>query len=649
MNDTAQSFEFQTEARQLLDLMIHSVYSNKDIFLRELISNSSDALDKLRIESLRGGDVSMSPDPHIRIDVDKVSRTLSVIDDGVGMSRDELIRNIGTIAKSGTKEFLELMRASKDGGNASAELIGQFGVGFYSTFMVADRVTIMTRRAGEEQAWRWESTGDGTYTIEESLRPTHGTTVQLHLKTAGADEALKDYTDEWVIKSIVKKYSDFVTYPIRMRVEKEEIERDETGKPKPGGATTRTEVDETLNSMKALWTRQKEQVTKEEYGEFYRHISHDWNDPLEVITVRAEGTFEYYALLFIPSKAPFDLFMQEGERGLHLYVKRIFILDDAKDLVPMYLRFLRGVVDAEDLPLNISREILQENRQIQLIRKRLTKRTLDTLGELRQRDREKYLTFWREFGAVLKEGTFQDYENREQLLDLALFHSTATGELTSLNDYAGRMKEGQKEIYYITGESRDVLEQSPHLEAFAAKGYEVLILTDPVDEIWTSGDLKYQEKPLKSAARTAAELGSEEERKEAESKRQEGLRQYGAVLMALQEQLEDRVKEVRLSNRLTTSAVCLVADEHSVSPQLEKIMRAMGQEVPKSQRILELNPEHPLLAKLHETFERERNSAALGDYADLLYGQALLAEGSVPSDPARFSRLVADLMVKAAV
>ncbi|MBC8144990.1 MAG: molecular chaperone HtpG, partial [bacterium] len=424
MNATAQTFEFQTEARQLLDLMIHSVYSNRDIFLRELISNASDALDKLRIESLRTEEITMPRDPHIRIAPDRESRTLTIVDNGIGMNRDDLMRNIGTIAKSGTREFLDALRASKEASNANAELIGQFGVGFYSTFMVADRVTILTRRAGDHHAWLWESTGDGTYSIDEAQRPECGTTVTLHMKSADSEEDSKDYLDDWTIRTIVKKYSDFVTYPIMMRTEKQELPRDDDGKPVEGAAPETIATDETLNSMKALWTRSKEQVSSEEYSEFYKHISHDWNDPLLTVTVRAEGTFEYYALLFIPAHAPADMFFHERSHGLQLYVKRIFILDEAKDLLPTYLRFLKGVVDAEDLPLNISREILQENRQIRMIRNRIARKTLDALADTLRTDRAKYLTFWKEFGAVLKEGIFQDHENRDAILDLAFFGST---------------------------------------------------------------------------------------------------------------------------------------------------------------------------------------------------------------------------------
>jgi len=644
----SERFEFQTEARQLLDLMIHSVYSNKDIFLRELISNSSDALDKLRIEALRN-DTLREPghDPHVRLEVDKEARTLTVNDNGIGMNREELIENLGTIARSGTKEFLSMLKSREEGeGSVSADLIGQFGVGFYSTFMVADRVTVLTRRAGENHAWLWESTGDGTYSLQEAQRPGHGTTVTLHLKPVDSDNALHDYTDEWTIRGIVKRYSDFVTYPIRMRVERAatEADKEQGGIVDEKGMVVR---DETLNSMKAIWTRPQSDVSEAEYNEFYKHISHDWTDPLRTIYFRAEGTFEYYALLFIPSKAPFDLFMREGERGLHLYVKRVFIMDDAKDLIPLYLRFVRGVVDSEDLPLNISREILQQNRQIQMIRKRVTSKVLDTLAEMKEGDRETYRTFWGEFGAVLKEGIFQDPENATRILDLLLFRSTASSEPTSLREYIGRMPEGQKDIYFISGEDPVVVENSPHIEAFREKGYEVLLLTDPVDEIWTESTSEFEGKKLQSITRGEIDLGTQEEKAKAEEERKEQIREFGALLSTIRSRLDEKIKEVRLSSRLRSSAVCLVADEQGVTPHLEKIMRAMGQEPPKTKRIMELNPEHPLLAKMQGILSNDPNDPRLGDYIDLLYGQALLAEGSQLPDPGRFSRLVADLMVQA--
>ncbi|MCE7936063.1 MAG: molecular chaperone HtpG [Chlorobi bacterium CHB2] len=643
-----ERMEFQTEARQLLDLMIHSVYSNKDIVLRELISNSSDALDKLRIESLQNEQLRGEwSDPAIRIEFDNEARTVSITDNGIGMNRQEIVTNIGTIARSGTREFLTMLKSKSEGGEAvSADLIGQFGVGFYSTFMIADRVTLLTRRAGEPSAWQWESTGDGTYTIQEAERAGHGTTVTLHLKPVDHEDAMNDYADEWTIRSIIKKYSDFVSYPIQLRTEKpatDDDKNDTTVLITERGTVIR---QETINSMKALWTRPASEIQQTEYNEFYKHIGYDWSDPLRAIHFRAEGTFEYFALLFIPSRAPMDLFTREGVRGLNLYVKRVFIMEDAKDLLPTYLRFVKGVVDSEDLPLNISREILQQNRQIQLMRKRITKKVLDTLGELRDSDGEKYKAFWDEFGSVVKEGVYQDEENREQLLGLGMFNTTNGEGVATLSEYIERMKEGQEAIWYITGENLSVLRNSPHLEAFRDRGHEVILLSDAIDAIWTGVVEEFKGKKFQSITRGDVDLGSGEEKKEQEKERKEKTQEFGSLLGAIKERLHDDVKEVRISNRLRSSAACLVADEHDMTPQMEKIMRAMGQEPPRTKRIMEVNPDHPVLGKLLAMQSDNVSDPQLGDYIDLLYGQAILAEGGELPDPARFSRLVANLMVK---
>jgi molecular chaperone HtpG len=647
MSTATDTREFQTEARQLLDLMIHSVYSNKDIFLRELISNASDALDKRRFEAVKDPALlEGSPELHIRLEPNAAERTLTIHDNGIGMSRDEVIAHIGTIAKSGTREYLQRMKANQEA--VSAELIGQFGVGFYSSFMVADRVTLVTRRAGEDTATRWESEGAGTYTLADAERDEPGTSVTLHLKPADEEDALRDYTDEWTIREIVKKYSDFVAYPIRMNIERTEIERNEDGTPKEG-AEERTVVEcETLNSMKAIWLRDKDEVGEDELNEFYKHISHDWNEPLEVIRAKIEGTLEYRLLLFIPSKAPWDLFQRDGRFGLNLYVKRVFIMDDCRDLVPEYLRFVRGVVDSEDLSLNVSREILQQDRQVRKMSNGIVNKILGALKDLKERDTEKYRTFWSEFGRVLKEGLFGDSENREALLDLVLASSTHDAEaLTSLRAYVDRMKPGQEAIYYITAETRDAAENSPHIEAFRDRGYEVLLLTDPVDDVWLSTVHAFDGKPFKSIAKGEVDLGSEEEKKEKEEKRKEQSATYGSLLERLQKDLDEHVKEVRLSERLTTSAACLVGEAHDLSPQLEKLMQASGQAMPRQKRILEINPNHAILAKLREVFDRDADAPALKDYAELLYGQALLAEGGELPNPGRFSRLVAEVMVKA--
>lgn len=639
---------FQAEVQQLLDLMIHSLYSNKDIFLRELISNSSDALDRLRFESLTKSDALPDQELHIFLEVDNGKRTLTVHDNGIGMSRQEVVEHIGTIARSGTKEFLKLVRERK-GENLPPELIGQFGVGFYSTFMVSEKVVILTRRAGEEKATRWESDGTGGYTIEVASRPEPGTSVTLHLKPEDAEDGLKDYTSDYVLKSIVRRFSNFVSYPIRMKVERKEIERDEDGKPKKGASEKIITEEETLNSMKAIWTRSRSEVAEEEYHEFYKHISHDWNEPLETISAKLEGNFEAQALLFIPSKAPFDLYSRDmAYRGIQLYVKRVFIMDDCRELMPEYLRFIKGVVDSEGLSLNVSREILQQDRQIKAIRNFLVKKVLDTLKEMLEKRKEKYLAFWKEFGPVLKQGLLDWEEKHDRILPLVLCESSHhEKDLTTLHEYVSRMKEGQDAIYFLTGPSREAVERSPHLEAFREKGYEVLYLIDPVDEVWADRAGPFEEKKFQSVGKGEVELGSEEDKKKTEAERKEQEKSFKDLMDCLKSHLEDDIKEVRLSNRLISSAVCLVGEAHDLTPQLEQMMRRMGQAIPKTKRILELNPSHPLLPKLHAIFEKDNKSPELREYAQLLHGQALLAEGSPLADPAGFSRLVADLMVKA--
>ncbi|MCP2168510.1 molecular chaperone HtpG [Goodfellowiella coeruleoviolacea] len=630
MNTPVETREFQAEARQLLQLMVHSIYSNKDTFLRELISNASDALDKLRLETFRDKDLQAdTSDLHIRLDVDRVQRTLTVRDNGIGMSRDDVVNLIGTIARSGTAEFLRKLKEAKDAA-ASQDLIGQFGVGFYSSFMVADKVVMVTRRAGEEQGTRWESTGDGTYTLEPAEDAPQGTSVTLFLKPEDTEDQLFDYTAEWKLKEIVQRYSDFITWPVRLEVERKDAE----------GKTTR-EV-ETINSMKALWARSKDEATEAEYKEFYKHISHDWNDPLETISLKAEGTFEYQALLFIPSHAPYDLFMRERKRGVQLYVKRVFIMDNCEALMPEYLRFVKGVVDAQDLSLNVSREILQQDRQIELMRRRLVKRVLSTVKTMMSENPERYATFWREFGAAVKEGLLSDTENRGAILNIASFASTHDADKpTTLREYVDRMKDGQEHIYYMTGASRSVIESSPHMEAFQAKGFEVLVLTDPIDEMWVDSVPEFEGKRFQSIAKGEVDLDSEEK---AETEQQN--EEFAALLSWLTTRLKDNVKEVRLSSRLTTSPACIVGDAHDLTPTLEKMYRAMGEKVPPVKRILELNPAHPLVTGLRKAHEDGRDETDLGETAELLFGMALLAEGGELSDPAHFTRLLADRLAR---
>ncbi|MFD0000988.1 molecular chaperone HtpG [Streptomyces sp. NPDC127178] len=632
-----ETFEFQVEARQLLQLMIHSVYSNKDVFLRELVSNASDALDKLRLEKLRDDalDADVS-DLHIEIDVDKEARTLTVRDNGIGMSYDEVGKLIGTIANSGTATFLQDLKEAKDAAGAEG-LIGQFGVGFYSGFMAADEVTLVTRRAGESQGTRWTSRGEATYTLETVTDAPQGTSVTLHLKPADPENQLHDYTSPWKIREIVKRYSDFITWPIRMVPE--------AASPSDGAAEGDGDTapePETLNSMKALWARSRDEVSDDEYHELYKHISHDWREPLETIRLQAEGTFEYQALLFVPSHAPHDLFTRDFKRGVQLYVKRVFIMDDCEALLPPYLRFVKGVVDAADLSLNVSREILQQDRHIRMMQRRLTKKVLSTVKEFMTKDTDRYATFWREFGTVVKEGLLTDTENRDAILAVSSFATThAEDEPTTLAQYVERMKDGQDDIYYITGESRQSIENSPHMEAFRDKGIEVLLLTDPVDEVWVDAVGEYQGKGLRSVTKGEIDLAADGDEKAGEE-REKQAEDYADLLGWMREQLDEDIKEVRLSARLTVSAACVVSDSHDLTPALENMYRAMGQEVPRTKRILELNPGHPLVKGLNQAFKEREDRAELAESADLLHTLAVLAEGGQPKDPARFVKLVAD-------
>jgi len=634
-----ETFEFQVEARQLLQMVIHSIYSNKDVFLRELISNSSDALDKLRLESLRdhalGADVS---DLHIEVEADRDARTLTVRDNGIGMSYDEVIQLIGTIANSGTAKLVQELKSAKDE-TAAEGLIGQFGVGFYSSFMVADEVELLTRRAGEEQGTRWTSSGDGTYSLEKVEHAPQGTSVTLRLRPVDTEDQLHDYTSPWKIREIVKRYSDFITWPIRMEAQ--------TPPPAADGAEGAEEdaaprEPETINSMKALWARSRDEVTDDEYHELYKHISHDWNDPLETIRLQAEGTFEYQALLFVPAHAPHDLFSQGYQRGIQLYVKRVFVMDDCEALMPPYLRFVKGVVDAADLSLNVSREILQQDRQIQMMRRRLAKKVLSTVKDLMTGAPDRYATLWREFGRVLKEGLLSDSDNRETILAVSSFASTHDKEApTTLKQYVERMKDGQEHIFYLTGESRQAIENSPHMEAFRAKGVEVLLLTDPVDEVWVDAVTEFEGKELRSVAKGEVPLGADEEQETSEE-REQRRQEFADLLGWMGEQLGEDVKEVRLSARLTVSPACLVSDTHDATPALENLYRAMGQEIPHSKRILELNADHPLVSGLNKAHGERAEDAALSETAELLYGMALLAEGGQPADASRFIKLVAE-------
>ena len=632
----SETHEFQAEVKKLLDLMIHSLYSNKDVFLRELISNASDALDRLRFEGLTHTELLPSEELGIRLTADAEARTLVIEDNGIGMTREELVENLGTIARSGTLEFLRNQDGKDD---QSPDLIGQFGVGFYASFMVADRVQVESRKAGEDKACSWSTDGSGQYTLDDAEMDASGTRITLHLKDVDTEDGIQDYTDEWVLKGIVKRFSDFVSYPIHLTLMKKDEGEDI--------ATPKSE-DEPLNSMKAIWTRPASEVSDEEYKEFYTHVTHDHADPLLRVATALEGTFEARALLYIPSMAPFDLYHREmAHRGIQLYVRRVFIMDECRELMPDYLRFVKGVVDSEDLSLNVSREILQQDRQIQAIRKHLVKKVLQSLAELRREDEEKYLGFWAQFGPVLKEGLLLFDEKKDRILDLVYAASTADDvKLTALDDYVDRMPEDQEAIYFVTGTSREVLASSPHLEAFKDKGIEVLLLTDPVDEVWLQQmPPEYKGKRFQSVGRGEIDLKDPEGKDETENKEEEEA--YKDLMQAIRSALQDEVKEVRLSSRLKQSPSCLVLEEGDLSPQLEAMLRQAGQEVPDHKPILELNPDHAILKKLQSVFEANGTDSRIPDYAGLLLGQAILAEGGQLPDPSAFTQKLSALMADA--
>jgi molecular chaperone HtpG len=619
---TKETLGFQAEVKQLLQLMIHSLYSNKEIFLRELISNASDAADKLRFEAMTHPDwYESNPDLAIRIELDKAARTLTISDNGIGMSRDEVISNLGTIAKSGTKEFFSKLSGDQQ---KDAALIGQFGVGFYSAFIVADRITVETRRAGlpASDGIRWESDGSGEFTVESINRSERGTSIILHLRE-GEDDFLSSYQ----LKSIIRKYSDHISLPIQMRKEEWDEEKKEQ--------VTKDEF-EAINQASALWSRSKSEVSEEQYTEFYKHLSHDFEGPLCYSHNRVEGRSEFTQLLYVPAHAPFDLWDRNKRGGIQLYVKRVFIMDDAEQLMPTYLRFVTGVIDSTDLPLNVSREILQESRDVKVIRESSTKRVLSMLEDLANSDdvakQEKYRSFWAEFGQVLKEGIGEDQGNQERLAKLLRFastHSDTAEQTSSLSDYIARMKEGQDAIFYVTGETFNAAKNSPHLEIFRKKGVEVLLLSDRVDEWMLSFMPEFEGKKLTSVAKGGLDLGQladEAEKKEQESTEKE----FKDLLEKMKAALSDKAKDVRVTFRLTDSPACLVADENELSGNLLRMLKAAGQEAPSTKPILEINPEHPLVLKL------KYDDAAFDEWANLLFDQALLAEGGHLSDPASF-------------
>ena len=620
----SETLQFRTELKQILDIIIHSLYSHKDIFLRELISNASDAIDTLRFQSLtrpelREGD----PEWKIKLIPDEAHGTLTISDNGIGMSQESIIENLGTIAKSGTKAFLESLRQAdvKD----RPELIGQFGVGFYSSFMVSEKVTVVSRVAGAKpsEGVCWQSDGQGDFTVETVDKEKHGTEVILHLH-----EADKEFLKEWKLRELVKQYSDFVEHPIVLDVEREDDKKN------------KTVVEETLNARKAIWLRPKSEITSEEHNEFYKHLSRDFHNPAKVIHYSAEGAIEFRALLYIPAHKPFDLIWNAPHKGLHLYIRRVLIMDDCEALLPAYLRFVKGVVDSPDLPLNVSRELLQQSAPLEKIKSNLVNKVLNTLEEMKTKDYDAYVGFYDELGVFVKEGVYQDRSNREQLARLLLFESTKTepGKYTALQTYVEGMPAEQKEIFYLIGETRELLENSPLLEAFKAKGEEVLLLTDPVNEYVASALTEFQGKKLK-----AIDKGQLEGTEISEDKK----KQFQALLDYMKERLAE-VKEVRLTSRLKESAACLVADEWAMGAHMERLMQRMGrgEDLPASKRILELNPDHPAVAAMHNLFAKDATDERVEKYGRILYDQAVLAEGSRVKDPAAFSQRVNELLVR---
>ncbi|MBF0343661.1 MAG: molecular chaperone HtpG [Nitrospirae bacterium] len=628
---STETLEFKTEVNQLLDLVIHSLYSHKEVFLRELISNASDAIDKRRYESLVNTElIRSSEDGKIMITADKVNGTLTISDNGIGMTRQEIVKELGTIARSGTTEFLKSLkdRDIKD----NPELIGQFGVGFYSAFMVADKVTVISKSAlaKDDTAIKWQSEAKGDFTIEDTQKPAIGTDVILHMK-----KEEENFIDEWEIKTLVKKYSDYIAHPIVMEVEREKDSSLDKSK------KVKVKEEEVLNSMKAIWLKDKTEINEGEYNEFYKHISHDFSDPLKVIHYKAEGTSEFTSLLYIPSMLPFDIYFDKFKTGTALYVKRVKIMDNCEELLPKYLRFIRGVVDSSDLPLNVSRELLQNNRQVDIINKNLTKKVLDTLGDMKQKEADKYEEFFKTFGKVLKEGVHFDFNRREAIADLLLFKSINTDKdkFIYINDYIDNFKEGQEEVYYITSTSVAEALSSPYIETFRDKGYDVLIMLDDFDDI-IFNNFEYKGKKFKSVVKGDIRLDNKEEA----DKKKETTQKYKKLIDMIKERLIDDVKDVRLSGRLKDSPCCLVSEENALDPAMERLLMTMGKEVPKSKRILELNPDHPLIVAMERVFNDNATSERLNESIKLLYDQAVLLEGGKLKDPAAYTKTVAKLM-----
>jgi len=645
--------EFQAETKQLLDLMVHSIYTNHEIFLRELISNASDAIDKLHFESLTNRDLlEGDEDFEIYLVPDAESHTLTISDNGIGMNRQEVIDNIGTIAKSGTRAFLDKLKEAKASNAAitDKEMIGQFGVGFYSAFMVAEKVVITTRKAGEKQAVRWESAGDGSFSVEDCDKEKRGTSITLYLSSEFyGDKAEENFTETYKLENLVKKYSDYVRYPIKMNFVIEETPKDKDGKPIEGAEKTKRNELRTLNSMQPLWTRDKKDIKPEEYNEFYKNQFHEWEDPLEVFHTKAEGTVEYTALMYIPSKAPFNLYHTDFEAGMQLYSRHVFIMDKCKDLLPDYLRFVKGLVDSPDLSLNISRELLQQSRELKVIGKNLEKTVLKTLERLLKNDRAKYEKFWAEFGKSLKIGIYNSMytggDTKDKLKDLLLFVTSKEEKLTSLKEYAERMPENQKKIYYATGRDKSIIEKLPQMELLKEKGIEVLYLTDQVDEFAIEALHEYDGKPFHSISRGDLEL-DDAESQEVKKETEDIAKKNDDLMKDIKTALGEKVADVKVSTRLKSSAVCLVADEQGPSLSMEQTFADMDNPMFKAKRILEINPHHDLFNRLQSLHEADKDSQDFKDYCDLLYTQALLIEGILPENPVDFANKVAKLMAK---
>lgn len=625
----AETRGFETEVNQLLDLMIHSLYSNKDIFLRELISNSSDACDKLRFTAL--SDASLYEDDielKIKLSYDKENRTITISDNGIGMSRDEVIDNIGTIAKSGTKSFLESITGDQKN---DANLIGQFGVGFYSSFIVAEEVTLRTRKAGDshENGVEWVSTGKSEYSISSVDKPKRGTEITLKLR-----EGEDDFLNDWKLRSIITSYSDHIDFPVIM---------DKTIEPEEEGGETVIE-EETVNQASALWTRAKGDIKDEEYKEFYKHVAHDYEDPIDWSHNRVEGTTEYTSLLYIPARAPFDLYDRDSKHGVKLYVQRVFVMEDAEKLMPRYMRFVRGLIDSNDLPLNVSREILQGSKVIDNIRSGSVKKILSMLEKIAKSDPEKYQTFWTEFGKVLKEGPAEDFANKEKIAKLLRFSTTLTGEAeqtVSLDDYLGRMQEGQDKIYYIAADTHSAAKNSPHLEIFRKKGIEVLLLSDRVDEWLTSHLNEFDGKKIQSVAKGELDLGKDEE---SDKELEEKAKASEKLIKRMKEALAEKAEDVRVTNRLTDSPACIVLNEQDMAMHMQRILKEAGHAMPSSKPILEINPDHPIVKKLGG----EKTKKKFADWSDILFDQALLAEGGQLEDPASFVAKLNKMLVSIA-